>query len=126
MHLPNGNRVSVRPIFGGFRFEAQDLNLHHSPFPPGWILVLHTEEDGCEDATVDGDDEGDDLPRVHRYKKPTLRNDVMYISSVSNPSNNDFKPSVSPTRVIAKLLWATLWWYFHQVNPIEQSFCSGH
>lgn len=50
-----------------------------------------------------------------RYKTPTLHNDNLFISSISNPSNTDFKPATSPTRQIAMMLWATLWWYFHQV-----------
>lgn len=54
---------------------------------------------------------------VHRFKKPTLHNDHLFISSISQPSSTDFKQTGSPTRQIAMMLWATLWWYFHQPEP---------
>lgn len=54
---------------------------------------------------------------IHRFRKPSLRNDHLFISSISNPSSNDFKPASSPTRQIAMMLWASLWWYFHQPEP---------
>ena len=54
---------------------------------------------------------------VHRYKKPTLQNDHLFISSISNPNSNEFKAPISPTRQIAMMLWSTLWWYFHQPEP---------
>jgi hypothetical protein len=46
-----------------------------------------------------------------------MQNDHLFISSISQPSSNDFKPASSPTRQIAMMLWATLWWYFHQPEP---------
>ncbi|KAJ8612746.1 hypothetical protein MRB53_037322 [Persea americana] len=51
------------------------------------------------------------------YTRPTLQNDHLFISSISNPSSQDFRPAASPTRQIAMMLWATLWWYFHQPEP---------
>ncbi len=114
VHLPNGQTMAVSPIYGGLSFKANDLNIHHSIFPPGWTIILETE---------DGDNELEDNNLVnshqkyhtHRYRAPTLNQDNLFISSISNPSNTDFKPATSPTRQTAMMLWATLWWYFHQV-----------
>ncbi len=50
----------------------------------------------------------------HSFTKPTLQNDSLFISSISNPSSNDFKPAASSTRQIAMMLYITLYWYFHQ------------
>lgn len=58
-----------------------------------------------------------DSPPTYRFTKPTLQNDFFYISSISMPSNDAFKPASSPTRQIAMLVWATLWWYFHLPEP---------
>lgn len=54
---------------------------------------------------------------IHPFKRPTLHNDNLFISSISNPSSHDFKAPTSPTRQIAMMLWATLYWYFHQPEP---------
>ncbi len=106
--------MTVSPIFGGLSFKANDLNVHQSIFPPGWTIILETE-DG--DEALD-DDDVTKLPKrhhTHRYRAPTLNRDNLFISSISNPSNTDFKPATSPTRQTAMMPWATLWWYFHQV-----------
>ena len=111
VHLPNGQTITVSPVFAGFSFKANDLNIHHSIFPPGWTIILET-------ANRDDDDDGtSNTPPPKRYKMPTLHHDSLFISSISNPSNVDFKPATSPTRQMAMMLWATLWWYFHQVAP---------
>lgn len=112
LHLPNGQIITVSPVFAGFSFKANDLIIHHSFFPPGWHIILETTHD---------DDESDEsnVPKhhqhTHRFRAPTLRNDHLFISTISNPSSMDFKPPTSPTRQIAMMLWVTLWWYFHQV-----------
>lgn len=121
IHLPNGQTITVSPVFAGLSFKANDLNIHHSIFPPGWTIILETEDDIEASSTSDGADQNL-LPRkrqVHRFKTPTLRSDNLFISSISNPSNTDFKPATSPTRQIAMMLWATLWWYFHQVRKMR-------
>ena len=120
VYLPNGQTLTVSPVFAGLSFKSNDLNVHHSIFPPGWTIILESGEDY---------DDGDEPPLdereqmfgsrkhpPHRFKVPTLHNDNLFISSISNPSNTDFKPATSPTRQIAMMLWATLWWYFHQVQ----------
>ena len=121
VHLPNGQTITVSPVFAGFSFKANDLNIHHSVFAPGWTIILETSDDDNEEDPQSPPDEkeqiyGSSRHKVHSYKAPSLRNDNMFISSISNPSNTDFKPATSPTRQIALMLWATLWWYFHQVS----------
>ena len=117
VHLPNGQILTVSPAFAGFSFKSNDLNVHNSAFPPGWTIILESEEELDEDPAVDGrETAGQHRKRhIHRYRNPTLHGDNMFISSISNPSNTDFRPATSPTRQIAMMLWATLWWYFHQV-----------
>ena len=120
LHLPNGQTVTVSPVFAGLSFKANDLNIHHSIFPPGWTIVLESENDKNEEPPLESEtDDKFHYPKrrqVHRFKTPTLRHDNLFISSISNPSNTDFKPATSPTRQIAMMLWVTLSWYFHQVS----------
>lgn len=117
VHLPNGQILTVSPVFAGFSFKANELNLHNSAFPPGWTIIIESQEDEDNEIAVDGQDNHDHLKKspARRYRNPTLRDDNMFISSISNPSSTDFKPPTSPTRQIAMMVWATLWWYFHQV-----------
>ncbi|KIW02486.1 uncharacterized protein PV09_06289 [Verruconis gallopava] len=146
-HLPNGQNLTVTPVFGGLYFKSNELAGHHgAAFPPGWTVVLNSEDSDSDDEDdYNGrDPSGDlDIPRssleprpvsypssragtpksaskphmVHRYTRPTLRSDHLFISSISQPNNADFKPVTSPSRQIAMMLWATLWWYFHQPEP---------
>lgn len=122
VHLPNGQTFTVSPVFAGLSFKANDLNIHHSIFPPGWTIILESEDDPIEkDSNSSPETDNDEqlhFPkrgRAHRFKTPTLHNDTLFLSSISNPSSVDFKPATSPTRQIAMMLWATLFWYFHQV-----------
>lgn len=122
LHLPNGQNLAVTPVFGGLFFKSTELTTPHSPFPAGWTIVIHSEEErDLTHSTGDGTHTpGDVTPRrkaIHRFKTPTRNHDHLYISSISNPSSHDFKPAHSPTRQIAMMLWATLWWYFHQPEP---------
>ncbi|QKX53432.1 uncharacterized protein TRUGW13939_00511 [Talaromyces rugulosus] len=120
-HLPNGNTFSVTPVFGGVNFKSNDLNLHHTAFPPGWTVVIHTEKpvvvvgDDAEGKQQDGQQAT--KMRMSSFKQPTRQNDCIFISSISNPSSMDYKPPISPSRQIAMMLWATLWWYFHEPEP---------
>jgi hypothetical protein len=128
VHLPNGQNLTITPVFGGLFFRSNELSNHHSPFPPGWTIVLYSEgeervefaKNPAEEQDSSSTQEGTGTATrstVHRYKRPTLQNDHLYISSISNPSSTEFKPASSPTRQIAMMLWATLWWYFHQNEP---------
>lgn len=128
-HLPNGHTFKVAPVFGGVTFKSNDMNIHNSPFPPGWTIVIHAEKQAGDDLTYDSPYESDsntkstsaNAPerkvRICRFKQPTLHEDCLFISSIINPSSNDFKPPSSPSRQIAMMLWATLWWYFHEPEP---------
>lgn len=141
IHLPDGQTYTVQPVFGGLFFKSRELNKNHpSPFPIGWTVVMNTEDDHTRiannnnnnrrdeeytdaDRTADSDQDQDPyaepLRRVctHSFISPTLHNDTIYISSISNPSSAHFKPAASPTRQIAMMLWVTLYWYFHQPSP---------
>ena len=137
-HLPNGQSLTVTPVFGGFSFKSNDLTLHHSVLPPGWTVSVYTLGDhpnpqqqqespdtGSALAEVktndendeEGDQEGADKHRRRRFTTPTLRNDCLHIAYTVSPSSEDFKPAISPTRQLALVLWATLWWYFHEPEP---------
>lgn len=133
VHLPNGHKLTVNPVFGGLNFKSTELSNQNSPFPPGWTIVLHAEDDDDEPETGSSPQaspgkESWSLSElgtrrkqyVNRFQRPSLRNDHIFISSISYPANSDFKPAVSPTRQIAMMLWATLWWYFHQPEPALQ------
>jgi hypothetical protein len=124
VHLPNGQNLTVLPVFGGFFFKSNELNLHGSVFPAGWTVILQSEDysDEHESEKDANDKELSGMPRerkrhIHPFKRPTLHNDNLFISSISNPSSQDFKAPTSPTRQIAMMLWATLYWYFHQPEP---------
>ncbi|KAG9687839.1 hypothetical protein KCU95_g11015, partial [Aureobasidium melanogenum] len=117
VHLPNGHNLSVTPVFGGLYFKSVDAHSHHNIFPPGWTITIESEDNDTP-ATPSTDD----APRyrVHSYKQPSLRGDHLFISSISNPPNERTPsqfPASSPTRQIAMMLWATLYWYFHQSEP---------
>ncbi|KAF8856723.1 siderophore biosynthesis protein-like protein [Acephala macrosclerotiorum] len=123
VHLPNGQNLTVIPVFGGFFFKSNDLNIHHNVFPAGWTVILQTEDDADEHMRdPETQDELSGMQKekkrhIHPFKQPTLWNDNLFISSISNPSSNDFKSPSSPTRQIAMMLWASLYWYFHQHEP---------
>lgn len=110
------------------------MDIHHSAMPPGWTVNLTTEDE------LDEDDErirrrskiyigrGEEPPEPkdhkvtisHRFTRPTLQSDSLFISSVSVPSSSDFKTPASPSRHVAMMLWATLCWYFHKDPPSPQ------
>lgn len=136
IHLPDGQNFTVTPVFAGLFFKSHELNTHPGGFPIGWTIVLHTEDDDDEgdnppsgDQNDDDEDEDDEAAEarrlrerrrdahIHSFTRPTLQNDNLFISSISSPSSNDFKPPASPTRQIAMMLWITLFWYFQQPAP---------
>lgn len=113
IHLPDGQNFTVTPVFAGVFFKSHELSTHTNAFPIGWSVVIHTLEDEPMENTAPGNESRS----VHSFTRPTLQNDKMFISSISNPSTTDFKPAASPTRQIAMMLWVTLYWYFHQPEP---------
>ena len=130
VHLPNGQTISVSSVFGGLSFKSNNLTVHHTAFPPGWTIVLQTEDDENSNGhPLSWRDHVEILPagnrdsfpskkqNIHAFKRPTRGDDYLFISSISNPSSKDFKPATSATRQIAMMLWATLYWYFQQPEP---------
>ncbi|CAK7244678.1 MAG: hypothetical protein STHCBS139747_006222 [Sporothrix thermara] len=126
VYLPDGQHFTVVPVFAGLLFKSNELNPHHSPYPVGWSVVLHTEdsEDASGGGSSSSSDGGSSSPRggahtggVHAFRRPTLQGDSLFISSVNNPSSSEFKPAASPTRQTAMMLWVSLYWYFQQPPP---------
>lgn len=120
VHLPDGQNFTVQPVFSGLFFKSNEINTHPTPFPAGWTVVLHSEDNPTND--IDGEDgEGSDSisrrNHIHKYSKPTLQNDTVFISSISNPSSSDYRPHASASRQIALMVWITLYWYFQQPEP---------
>ncbi|WEW58335.1 hypothetical protein PRK78_003803 [Emydomyces testavorans] len=142
IHLPNGYVFTVSPVFGGWTFKNEEINVTHSILPPGWNIVIHTEKPSAPDgqwppespnlspsSSSRPQSPSRENKRTHRslhyrFTKPTLDRDSFFISSLFLPSNNDFKPATSPTRQIAMMLWATLWWYFHLPEPNRRVYTS--
>ncbi|KAL2433838.1 Acyltransferase sidL [Exophiala dermatitidis] len=139
--LPNGQIYTVTPVFGGFTFKSTNLDLHHSPMPPGWTVIIQTEDE-VEDvpearkskvSVAEGSEQRPKLQPVqeetdgkhivaHRFTKPTIQSDSLFISSISMPASSDFRNTASPTRHIAMMLWATLCWYFHKEQPDPHAY----
>lgn len=122
LFLPNGQRLTVLPVFGGFFFKSNDISLHSNVFPAGWTVILQTEYARSEDSSDESDEEirGRQEKRTRHifpYRQPTLQQDYLFISSISNPSSNDFQAPTSHVRQTAMMLWASLYWYFHQKEP---------
>ncbi|KAL6852565.1 hypothetical protein ACO1O0_007111 [Amphichorda felina] len=127
LYLPDGQTFTVTPVFGGVGFRPNELNANHHAFPVGWTIILHTETPPGENGRHPDDnamEDDEDIPAALKPRKntrpfsmPTMENDAMFISSISNPSTSEFKPPTSPTRQIAMMLWITLYWYFHQPEP---------
>lgn len=124
VHLPNGQSLTVKPVFGGLFFKPTDQNVHSTAvFPTGWTVVLQSEDyldvepEKTEEGSTEESSGSKTTHRIDKYTKPTLQNDNLFISSISFPNTSDFKAPASPTRQIAMMLWATLYWYFHQPEP---------
>ncbi|KAL4869125.1 hypothetical protein BDV12DRAFT_185359 [Aspergillus spectabilis] len=129
VQLPNGQSLSVTPVFGGFNFKANNPNIANSQLPPGWNVVICTRRqqlDKLPDGEVSNNERGRarqveqrdaNRPQVTRFMTPTLSSDELYISYIVSPPDRDYKPVTSPTRQIAMMLWVTLSWYFHEPEP---------
>ncbi|KAE8352946.1 siderophore biosynthesis protein [Aspergillus coremiiformis] len=123
-HLPNGQSITVSPVFGGFNFKINDGHLGHSLLPPGWTIVLYTRQHAQEKEKSDGAPdqsreagETDDQAHSARFTAPTLHDDFLYLSYIVSPPNSEYKSVNSPSRQIAMMLWVTLCWYFHEPEP---------
>ncbi len=126
VRLPDGQHITVKPVFAGLFFKSHELS-HDNAFPIGWTIVIHTEGagDGNESSAklAEAHAAAAENPllakrqQIHSFRTPTLQQDSLFISSISNPSSSDFKPAASPTRQVAMMLWVTLYWYFHQPPP---------
>ncbi|KOC07718.1 siderophore biosynthesis protein [Aspergillus flavus AF70] len=123
-HLPNGQLISVSPVFGGLTFRIHDAHLDRSLLPPGWTIVLYTRQHNQEKEKSDGAPDrareagkGDDQSHSSRFTAPTLHDDCLYLSAIISPPNSENKPATSASRQIAMMLWVTLWWYFHEPEP---------
>ncbi|KAF1813830.1 hypothetical protein P152DRAFT_472639 [Eremomyces bilateralis CBS 781.70] len=145
IRLPNGRSLTVDTVFGGLYFKYHEFSNHVDPpslLPRGWTVVLNSADEEVpksEFESIDPESEEHDPERqpirstqsyshdesmrprprttLHRFKRPSLRNDHLYISGISHPSNEESQPTQSPTRRIAMLLWCTLLWYFQQPPP---------
>jgi hypothetical protein len=119
IHLPDGQHFTVTPVFAGLFFKSAELSTHNNAFPVGWTIVIHTADDDDDGAVGTSGAPGavEKRPHHHTFTKPTLQHDSLFISSISSPSSQEFKPAASPTRQIAMMLWVTLYWYFHQPPP---------
>ncbi|KHJ31803.1 putative siderophore biosynthesis protein [Erysiphe necator] len=131
VRLPNGQSLTVRPVFGGFLFKPDELNVQNSTFPAAWTVILQTEdiiqEDGFSSDHVD--QKPDEILEkkaryTHPYRRPTLQSDSLFISSISNPSSHDFSTQNSSSRQIVMMLWTSLYWYFHQEEPSPFLLCN--
>jgi len=126
IHLPDGQHITVKPVFAGLFFKSNELS-HDNSFPIGWTIVIHSEDIGNGNeggaklaegqAGAGGSPQLAEGQHIHSFRRPTLQNDSLFISSISNPCDSDFKPAASPTRQVAMMLWVTLYWYFHQPPP---------
>lgn len=125
--LPDGQTFTVAPVFSGFIFKHCEPSLDLHGWPAGWTVVLHTEEYGDNDNGVERQrpvsliKDADPIEQVKRkrlaFTNPTLENDLLFISSITNPSTSKFEPAASSSRQTAMMLWVTLYWYFHQSEP---------
>ncbi|KAK8106849.1 uncharacterized protein PG998_008862 [Apiospora kogelbergensis] len=116
VHLPDGQVFVAQPIFNGIFFKSNDTHHRHTPFPAGWTIALHTGhgdgQSGAGDAATDGDSS-----EAHTFTRPTLQSDTLFISSISNPSSDEYEPAKSPSRQVALMLYISLYWYFQQPEP---------
>lgn len=138
LRLPDGQTYTVTPVFAGLFFKSHMLVTNPNAYPIGWTVVLNTQGESQDDsaafhhghnhadANSHSDANPDDHPqaedrglrrRTSPYKHPTLQNDNLFISSISTPSDSEFKPAASPSRQVAMMLWISLYWYFHQPEP---------
>ncbi|OJJ78850.1 uncharacterized protein ASPGLDRAFT_30346 [Aspergillus glaucus CBS 516.65] len=110
--LPNGQQVSVSPVFDGYKFKLKNPDLYTS-FPPEWKISLWTKTEDRHDAEPGGNPVESYLP----FTEPSLENDKLYLSSMSIPSSEDLKPNSALTRQVAMVMRVTFLWYFQEQEP---------
>lgn len=54
VHLPNGQTLTVSPVFAGLAFKSNELTTHHSVFPPGWTIIIESEDELEPEAESEG------------------------------------------------------------------------
>ena len=141
IRLPDGQLISVTPVFAGLFFKSHELSPPQHAIPAGWSIVIHTEDDhkpgdSSSPDPKEGDEHGaESKPAIHTYTKPTLQNDSLFISSVSMPASSEFKPAASPTRSSVSASWSahtcmlgalTSFWvrktvFKHEASPTVQA-----
>ncbi|KAF6241303.1 hypothetical protein HO173_000013 [Letharia columbiana] len=78
VHLPHGQIITVSSVSAGLSFKANDLNIHHSIFPPGWTIILETVDGNDDNNGIRSPpDAGEQLYGLvkhpsKRYETPTL------------------------------------------------------
>ncbi|KAI5306998.1 hypothetical protein KEM56_005748 [Ascosphaera pollenicola] len=139
VHLPNGYVFNVNPAFNGFSFKIAEKAGTTTAFPPGWNIVLQTRKPRRQTDRVvllheriadtppvsplqvkhplNDAPGGDEIDDYRPFRGPTLNDDHLFISSILLPPSSGKSNVLSPARHIAMMLYATLWWYFHQKEP---------
>ncbi|KAK8024837.1 hypothetical protein PG990_002660 [Apiospora arundinis] len=102
VHLPDGQVIVAQPIFNGIFFKSNDTNHRHTPFPAGWTIALHTE-DSPDQA------HGDSRAGAGAATAEGTASDTIFISSISNPSSDEYEPAKSPSRQVALMLYISLY-----------------
>ncbi|KAL8939816.1 MAG: hypothetical protein Q9211_002574 [Gyalolechia sp. 1 TL-2023] len=67
VNLPNGQTLTVSPVFAGFAFKSNHLNVHNSAFPPGWTIIIESQGDGEDESAVDGEEKLDNHKRDRQH-----------------------------------------------------------
>ncbi|KJZ77143.1 hypothetical protein HIM_03464 [Hirsutella minnesotensis 3608] len=129
--LPDGQAYSVSPVFAGVGFRCQGHDAHPHRYHVVWTVVLHTDEaaGGVQKHRHDdgSQNQSRNAPRTRlgHFNRPTLTGDSLFISAIASPPTSELRPAVSPTRQMAMILWITLYWYFHQPEPVAGGIATG-
>lgn len=141
IYLPDGQHFTVKPVFSGLFFKSNEFSTQPNAYPIGWTVVLnttkrelpnhhhfhdsHLQSNGdTTNGVTDGQGQNNHHQtngvrvRTHAFVEPTLQDDNLFISSISVPSSTEYKAPASPSRQVAMMLWITLYWYFHQREPL--------
>ena len=109
--------VKVTPVTCGFCFQitaaADDLQFTTLL---NWNVNIKLQDSESEQTSEFNNQYGDknDTYNEHQWRFPT-ENDTLSISSAADPVKHH--SLVSSKEINATILWATLYWYFHQDPP---------